>query len=101
MVIDGEMQVQYALDKDLRDKMFPFNLLNGKDVNTLIFPSLSSANSTYQMLLNIGAAEMIGPIQVGLNRPIHFAHIDAPVRDIVNLTAMAVIDANIYEKTKR
>lgn len=101
MVIDGEMQVQYALDKDLRDKQFPFNLLNGKDVNTLIFPSLSSANSTYQMLLNIGAAEMIGPIQVGLNRPIHFAPIDAPVRDIVNLTAMAVIDANIYEKTKR
>lgn len=97
MSIDGEMQVQYALDKELRDNAFPFNKLKGKNVNTLIFPNLSSANAIYQMLLKLGLAEMIGPIQVGLNRAVHFTSIDAPVRDIVNLTAMAVIDAYIYE----
>lgn len=101
MIVDGEMQVQYALDKELRDAAFPFNKVKGKDVNTLIFPNLSSANAIYQMLLKMGSAEMIGPIQVGLNRPIHFTSIDAPVRDIVNLTAMAVMDANIFEKERQ
>lgn len=98
ITVDGEMQVQYALDRELRDRSFPFNTLKGKDVNTLIFPNLSAANTVYQMLAKAGAAEAIGPIQIGLNRPIHFTSIDAPVRDIVNLTAMAVIDANVYDK---
>ena len=98
ITVDGEMQVQYALDRELRDRSFPFNTLKGKDVNTLIFPNLSAANTVYQMLAKAGGAEAIGPIQIGLNRPIHFTSIDAPVRDIVNLTAMAVIDANVYDK---
>ena len=97
--VEGEMQMQYALNKGLRDKQFPFNKIAGKDVNTLIFPNLSAANTAYQLLLEIGAAEIIGPIQIGLNKPIHFTSIDASVRDIVNLTTMAVIDANVYEKT--
>ena len=98
ILVDGEMQVQYALNKQLRDKQFPFNKLIGKDVNTLIFPNLSAANTVFQMLLEMGAAEIVGPIQIGLNKPIHFTSIDASVRDIVNLTTMAVIDANVYEK---
>ena len=59
---------------------------------------MSAANTVFQMLLEMGAAEIVGPIQIGLNKPIHFTSIDASVRDIVNLTTMAVIDANVYEK---
>ena len=98
ITVDGEMQIQYALNQELRDRSFPFNVLKGKDVNTLVFPNLSAANTVYQMLLEMGAAEVIGPIQIGLNKPIHFTSIDAPVRDIVNLTTMAVIDAAVYER---
>lgn len=96
--IDGEMQVHYALNKELRDSKFPFNRLHGKDVNTLVFPNLSAANSTYRMMLEMGLAEAIGPIQIGLNKPIHFTSIDSSVRDIVNLTTIAVLDAAIYGK---
>ena len=98
IVVDGEMQVDYALNKDLRDKTFPFNKLFGKDVNTLVFPNLSAANTIYRMMLEMGVAESIGPIQMGLNKPIHFTSINASVRDIVNLTTVAVIDAAVLHK---
>lgn len=98
LLIDGEMQVHFALNKKLRDKNFPFNRLKGKDVNTLVFPNLSSANTAYRTLLEMGSAEIIGPIQIGLNKPVHMTTIDASVRDIVNLTTIAVIDATVYEK---
>ena len=98
LLIDGEMQVNFALNKDLRDKHFPFNRLYGKNVNTLVFPNLSAANTVYRTLLEMGVAEVIGPIQIGLNKPIHMTTIDASVRDIVNLTTIAVIDAATYEK---
>lgn len=95
ITIDGEMQVQYALNRKLRDTTYPFSTLKGKDVNTLVFPNLSSANIVYQMLLQMGTAEVIGPIQIGLAKPIEFISADAPVRDIVNLTTMAAIDADV------
>lgn len=98
IVVDGEMQVHYALNKELRDKTFPFNKLLGKDVNTLVFPNLSAANTTYRMMLEMGVAELIGPIQMGLNKPIHFTSINASVRDIVNLTTIAVLDAAVLHK---
>lgn len=98
IMVDGEMQVDYALNKDLRDKTFPFNKLFGKDVNTLVFPNLSAANTIYRMMLEMGVAELIGPIQMGLNKPIHFTSINASVRDIVNLTTVAVIDAAVLHK---
>lgn len=98
IVVDGEMQVHYALNKELRDKTFPFNKLFGKDVNTLVFPNLSAANTIYRMMLEMGVAEHIGPIQMGLNKPIHFTSIDASVRDIVNLTTVAVLDAAVLHK---
>ncbi|WP_279137218.1 NADP-dependent malic enzyme, partial [Parabacteroides johnsonii] len=75
MMVDGEMQVNFALDKKLRDDMYPFNKLKGKDVNTLIFPNLSSANSAYKLLDTLGISETIGPIQMGLNKPIHFTDV--------------------------
>ena len=96
--IDGEMQVHYALNKKVRDANFPFSRLNGKDVNTLIFPSLSGANTAYKMMLEMGLAEAIGPIQMGLNKPVHFINVDAAVRDIVNLATVAVLDAAVLEK---
>ncbi len=96
--IDGEMQVNFALDKKLRDDMYPFNLLKGQDVNTLVFPNLSSANSASKLLLEMGFVESIGPIQMGLNKPIHFTDVESSTRDILNLTIVAVVDAIVQEQ---
>ncbi len=96
--IDGEMQANFALNKDLRDSKYPFSRLKGKDVNTLIFPNLSSANIAQKMMQEMGDGEMIGPIQIGLNKPIHFTDIESSVRDIVNITTVAVIDAIVQEQ---
>ena len=100
LAIDGEMQVNYALNKQLRDEKYPFSRLKGKDVNTLVFPTLSSANVAYKLLQALSPeAEIIGPIQMGLNKPIHFTDSESSVQDIVNITAVAVIDAYV-EKIK-
>ena len=101
MVVDGEMQVNFALDKKLRDDMYPFNKLKGQDVNTLIFPNLSSANSAYNLLDTLGITETIGPIQMGLNKPIHFTDVESSTRDIVNLTTVAVVDAIVQEQIEK
>ena len=95
--IDGEMQINYALNGEVRDKVFPFNKLVGKEVNTLVFPNLSAANAAYRMMLEMGVGESIGPIQMGLKKPIHFINVDAEVRDILNLVAIAVIDAAVLD----
>ncbi len=97
--IDGEMQVNFALNKELRDDKYPFTRLKGLDVNTLVFPNLTAANSSYKMIKNMtDDAEVVGPIQMGLNKPIHFTDFECSVRDIVNITAVAVIDAIVQEK---
>jgi malate dehydrogenase (oxaloacetate-decarboxylating)(NADP+) len=96
--IDGEMQVHYALNKELRDENFPFTRLNGKEVNTLIFPNLTAANTAFRLMLEMGVGEAIGPIQIGLKKPVHFINVDSSVRDIVNLTTIAVLDAAVLEK---
>jgi len=101
LAIDGEMQIGFALDKELRDEQYPFSKVKGKDVNTLIFPNLTSARSSYKMLQSLNAdVEIIGPIQMGLNKPIHFVDFGSTVRDVVNITAVAVIDAYV-DKLKR
>lgn len=100
LILDGEMQVKFALDKELRDKVYPFSRLKGLDVNTLVFPNLSSANAAYQMLEELTTFEAIGPIQMGLNKPIHFTDVESSVREIVNVTAVAVIDAIVDEKKR-
>jgi malate dehydrogenase (oxaloacetate-decarboxylating)(NADP+) len=100
LAIDGEMQVNFALNKELRDDKFPFTKLKGMDVNTLVFPNMSSANGSYKLLQALDPdAEIIGPIQMGLNKPIHFTDFECSVRDIVNITAVAVLDAYV-EKIK-
>ena len=103
MVIDGEMQVNFALNRKLRDEKYPFSRLKGKKVNTLVFPDLNSANSGYKLLQALSPdTEVIGPIQMGLNKPIHFTDFESSVRDIVNITAIASIDAYVEKiKTKK
>ncbi|MCH5306967.1 MAG: NADP-dependent malic enzyme [Prevotella sp.] len=102
LLIDGEMQIGFALDREQRDAQYPFTRLNGKDVNTLVFPNLTSARSSYKMLQMLDAdVEIIGPIQMGLNKPIHFVDFGASVRDVVNIVAVACIDAYVDKvKTK-
>jgi malate dehydrogenase (oxaloacetate-decarboxylating)(NADP+) len=101
MLIDGEMQVNFALDKDLRHEKFPFSKIDGMNVNTLIFPNLSSANICYKMMLEIGLSETIGPIQMGLNKPIHILNVESSVRDILNMVTIAVIDAQVEEQKSK
>ncbi len=93
LAVDGEMNLLFALDRRLRDETYPFTRLYGKNVNTLIFPNLSASTSAYRMILEMGVGEAIGPIQMGLNKPIHFTHVGAKVRDIVNLATIAALDA--------
>ncbi len=100
MVIDGEMQVNYALNKQLRDRKYPFSRLHDKEVNTLVFPNLSSANAAYKLLKETGMNDIIGPIQMGLNKPVHILDVETPVRDIVNMVAVAVIDAIVEENIR-
>lgn len=97
LAIDGEMQVHNALNREIRDANYPFSRLNGKEVNTLIFPNLAAANTAYRMMLEMGVGDAIGPIQMGLNKPVHFINVDSPVRDILNLTAMSVLDAAVLQ----
>ena len=102
LAIDGEMQVKFAINNELRDRKYPFTRLKGKEVNTLVFPNLSSANASYQLLQTMAdeGTEIIGPIQMGLNKPIHFTDFESSVRDIVNTTAVAVIDAMVNKSKK-
>lgn len=102
LAIDGEMQVNFALNKELRDSKYPFNKLRGLDVNTLVFPNMSSANGSYKLLQSLDPdAEIIGPIQMGLNKPIHFTDFECSVQDVINITAVASIDAYVDKVKKR
>ena len=94
--VDGEIQIGFALNREMRDEMYPFSRLYGKDVNTLVFPNLTSARSSYKMLQAMNSdVEIIGPIQMGLNKPIHFIDFGSSVREVVNIVAVAVIDAYV------
>ena len=98
-ILDGEMQVNVAMNSELRDKKYPFTKLFGKEVNTLVFPNLNSASSSYKMLQALSNdAEIIGPIQMGLNKPIHFIDFESSVQEILNVTAVAAIDAMVNKK---
>lgn len=93
LIVDGEMQANYALNGTLRQKKFPFTKLKNMDANTLIFPNLSSGNILYKVLQEIGTAKSIGPILLGMKKPIHILQMDSSVREIVNMVAIAVLDA--------
>jgi malate dehydrogenase (oxaloacetate-decarboxylating)(NADP+) len=93
LIVDGEMQANYALNGKLRYKRYPFNKLGDEDANTLIFPNLSSGNITYKVLQSLGTAEAVGPILMGMNKPVHILQRDSSVREIINMVAIAVVDA--------
>jgi malate dehydrogenase (oxaloacetate-decarboxylating)(NADP+) len=84
----------------MRNDIFPFSKLSSKKVNTLIFPNLDSANITYKLLKELNKADNIGPIMMGLKKPVHILQLDASVDEIINMTAIAVIDAQMKESRK-
>ncbi len=95
LIVDGDLQANIALDKEARDELFPFSKLYGKKVNTLIFPSLSAGNIAYKLMQKLGDAEVVGPITLGLKKPIHVVQINSSVREIVNMATIAAVDAII------
>ena len=98
LLVDGEMQANFAFNKTLRMKKFPFSKLKDHEVNTIIYPNLSSGNIAYKMMQEIGEAEVIGPILLGLAKPIHILQLESSVREIVNIVTIAVVDAQCKER---
>lgn len=93
LVVDGELQANFALNSDLMNEKFSFSLLANKQVNTLIFPNLSSGNIAYKLLQEITEADAIGPILIGLKKSVHVLQMGASVREIINMVKVAVVDA--------
>jgi malate dehydrogenase (oxaloacetate-decarboxylating)(NADP+) len=98
LLIDGEMQANVALSPTLLQEHYSFSPLAEKGANTLIFPNVESGNIAYKVLQEIGGAEVIGPILMGMNKPVHILQLGASVRDIVNMAAIAVVDAQLAGK---
>ncbi len=101
MILDGELQADFALNPEMLKERFPFSKLVGKKVNALIFPNLDSANSTYKLLKELNNTESIGPIMLGMRKPVHILQLGASVEEIVNMSAVAVVDAQQKEKRAR
>ncbi|MFN3942155.1 MAG: NADP-dependent malic enzyme [Flavobacterium sp.] len=99
LIVDGEIQADFALNPELLKDKFPFSKLSGKKVNTLVFPNLESANITYKLMKELYEVESIGPIIMGLDKPVHVFQLGASVEEMVNMAAVAVVDAQ--EKGKR
>lgn len=98
MIVDGEIQADFALNQEMLKAKFPFSKLAGKKVNTLIFPNLASANITYKLLKELNKVESIGPIMLGMGKPVHIVQLGASVEEMVNMASIAVIDAQEKEK---
>jgi malate dehydrogenase (oxaloacetate-decarboxylating)(NADP+) len=98
LIVDGEMQASVAFNKELIKENYPFSELADKDVNTLIFPNLASGNIAYNLLKELETADAIGPILLGLNKPVHILQLGSSVRSIVNMSLIAVVDAQVKSK---
>jgi len=101
MIVDGEIQANFALNNGLMKEFFEFSVLADKPVNTLIFPNLSAGNIAYKLLQEIGEVEAIGPVLLGLRKPVHILQLGSTVREIVNMVALAVMDAELKENRSR
>lgn len=99
LLVDGEMQVDFALNTKLRDERFPFNKLKGKNVNTLIFPNLTAANVTGKMLLSMGIGSIIGPIQLGLKKPVYFVNGNATESEIYDIVTISAVESSLRKRT--
>jgi malate dehydrogenase (oxaloacetate-decarboxylating)(NADP+) len=100
LVIDGEMQANVAFNKEILKDNYPFSELVDKDVNVLIFPNLASGNVTYNILQEVVGYETIGPVLLGLNKPVHILQLGSHVRSIYNMVLIAVVDAQMKCKKK-
>lgn len=99
LIVDGEMQANVAFNKELLKENYPFSELVDKDVNTLIFPNLAAGNVAYNLLKELGGADAVGPILLGLKKPVHVLQLGSSVHSIVNMALVAVIDAQSKDKT--
>jgi malate dehydrogenase (oxaloacetate-decarboxylating)(NADP+) len=98
LIVDGEMQANFALNANLLKDNFPFSKLVGEAANTLIFPNLDSGNAAYKILQEIGGAEAVGPILIGMKKPVHILQLGSSVREIVNMITIAVVDSQSKEE---
>ena len=98
LVIDGEIQANVALNTEIQQETYPFSELSTEGANTLIFPNLESGNIAYKLLMEIGGAEAIGPILLGMKKPVHVLQLGSSIREIVNMAAIAVVDAQLHEQ---
>jgi malate dehydrogenase (oxaloacetate-decarboxylating)(NADP+) len=98
LVIEGEMQANVALNEEIQQDNYPFSALIGNKANTLIFPDLSSGNIAYKLLSELGHAEAIGPVLLGMNKPVHILQLGSSIREIINMVAIAVVDAQTNSK---
>ncbi|UII21778.1 NADP-dependent malic enzyme [Fulvivirga ligni] len=98
LIIDGDIQANVAVNTEIQKSNYPFSSLAEKGANTLIFPNLASGNIAYKLLMEIGGAEAIGPILLGMNKPVHILQLGSSIREIVNMAAIAVVDAQSYHK---
>lgn len=98
IIVDGEMQANFAMNPDLLRDNYPFSSLVGAPANVLIFPNLESGNIAYKLLQELGGAEAVGPILLGLNKPVHILQLGSSVREIVNMVTIAVVDAQTKEE---
>lgn len=99
LIVDGEMQANFALNANLLKDNYPFSTLVGEAANTLIFPNLDSGNAAYKILQEIGGAEAVGPILIGTKKPVHILQLGSSVREIVNMVTIAVVDAQSKEES--
>ena len=98
LIVEGDIQANVALDTVLQQESFPFSALANEPANTLIFPNLAAGNIAYKLLMEIGGAEAIGPILLGMKKPVHILQLGSSIREIVNMAAIAVVDAQLYER---
>ncbi len=100
LILDGEIQANVAFDTELQKEIYPFSALAEKGANTLIFPNLAAGNIAYKLLMEIGGAEAIGPILLGMKKPVHILQLGSSIRDIINMAAIAVVDAQLHERNE-
>ena len=100
LVIEGDIQANVALNTEIQKEMYPFSNLADKGANTFIFPNLAAGNISYKLLMEIGGAEAIGPVLLGMKKPVHILQQGSSVREIVNMTAIAVVDSQTKTKNK-
>jgi malate dehydrogenase (oxaloacetate-decarboxylating)(NADP+) len=99
--VDGEVQTDFALNKEMFKNKFSYSKLSGKNVNTLIFPNLDSANTNYKVIKELDNAMSIGPIMMGMSKAVHVLQLGASVEEMVNMSAVAVVDAQKKAKLKK